>query len=187
MPRPGAYKMNNTKHETRATSNERRTTRHAPAFTFIEILIALAITAMILTTIAIAFNAAAMSYKQNYNTFKSVNNARQALLRITAQLRTASIVSTLESPTQCSFITAENQSITYLYDPSAKKLYLVTNDDLYDPDHLLCENVTAMTFTKALGYNPDPYVKNVQISITVKYADIEKTLATAVVIRKKLN
>lgn len=171
--------MNTAKYETRATS-------HESGFTFAECLIALFVTAMILAAVAVAFNAAFINYEQNSDIFDSINSARQALIRITAQLRTATSVNTTESSSQCTFNTADGQNITYQYNSSASTLYLITNDDLSDDDYLLCENVTAMSFTKVLD-DSGAYVKNVQISMTVRFGDTEKTLATAVVIRKNLN
>ncbi len=175
--------MKTTRHETRDTSDERRATSHDSGFTFAECLIALFVTAMILAAVAVAFNAAFINYEQNSDIFDSINSARQALIRITAQLRTATSVNTTESSSQCTFNTADGQNITYQYNSSAGTLYLITNDDLSDDDYLLCENVTAMTFTKVLSA---ACVKNVQISITVRHGGTEKTLATAVVIRKNL-
>ena len=61
-------------------------------FTFAELLISLAITAIILAAIAVAFDASASNYQQNQAVYKTTNDSRQALARITQQLRTATAV-----------------------------------------------------------------------------------------------
>ncbi len=74
------------------------------AFTIVEVLIALAITAMLLTAVAVAFNASIKNYQENEKMFKTMNNARQAMLRMTAQLRTAGY-----------YVVDSNDGVKYLY------------------------------------------------------------------------
>jgi prepilin-type N-terminal cleavage/methylation domain-containing protein len=57
--------------------------KYKPGFSLAELLIALAIAAMLLVAVAVAFNASATNYQQNEDIFKVVNSARQALCRIT--------------------------------------------------------------------------------------------------------
>lgn len=156
-------------------------------FTIAEMLIALAITAMLLAAVAAAFNAAVVSYRVNEDTFKAINSARQALSRITTQLRTATAVDPNDPNNKCSMITAEGDDITYQYNSTYNRLYLVTNDDLTDSDYVLCDNVTAMTFTKNTAIRDTVvYVKSVQMSITVQSGGLQKTLVAAAVIRRNL-
>ena len=152
-------------------------------------LIALAIAAMLLVAVAVAFNASAANYQQNEDIFKAVNSARQALFRITTQLRTANAVDPNNAlSNECSMITAAGEDITYRYNSSDKKLYLITNDDLSDSDYVLCDNVTAMNCTKT-SVVEDSVVKvqKVQISITVASDNVEKTISAAAAIRRNLN
>ena len=171
------------------TKYKKCTTRKHSAFTIAECLIALMMTAIILAAIAVAFNAAAINYDENSDLFNSINTARQSLLRITNQLRTATAVSIAEPNDQCTIITAGGENITYSYDADAKIVYLITNDVPSDEDYILAENVTAMTVTKEIGVdaNSVSFVKSVQILMTVKKGATEKTLAAASVIRKNLN
>jgi len=157
-----------------------------PGFTIAELLIALALAAMLLVAVAVAFNASATNYQQNENIFKVVNSARQALFRITSQLRTADAVDPNAPPNECSMITAAGENITYRYNSVDKKLYLVTNDDPSDSDYVLCDHVTAMTFTKT-PTDDGLDCKSVQISITVASDNIEKTISAAAAIRRNLN
>jgi len=160
------------------------------AFTIVELLVSLAITALLLAAVAVAFNASVMSYNENEKIFRAVNSSRQAITRITTQLRTASAVDPCAPVNECSMVTANGRDITYRYNNTDNKLYLITNDDLSDDDYILCDNVTAMSFVKDTQIAADPNngleVKSVRLSMTVSSGDIEKTAAAAVVIRRNL-
>jgi len=161
-------------------------TKQKKAFTVAEMLVALAIMAMLLAALAVAMHAAGVNYEQNEALFRLTNTARQALLRITAELRTATAVAVTEPATQCSLVTSDGRNITYQYNADDDTLYLVTNDNLFDDDYILCKNVSAITFTKTTVPTDPSAIRNVQISLTVSDDTITKTLATAVVIRKNL-
>ena len=157
-------------------------------FTIAELLIALVITAILLAAVATAFNASVINYQENEKVFRLINNARQALSRITSQLRTANAVDPNSPGNECTLITAQGDDITYRYNSGDNKLYLITNDDLTDSDYVLCDNVIAMTFSADTANDGGTlYVKSIQISITVSSGDLEQIFAAAVVIRKNLN
>jgi hypothetical protein len=140
----------------------------------------------LLTAIAFAFQSSIVNYTENEDIFKTINSARQALCRITTQLRTADAVDPNAPANQCTFITPDSESISYDYRNADNKLYLITNGD--GNEYLLCENVTAMTFTKnAITENMITKVKSVQISMTVVNGNIEQTISAASVIRRNLN
>jgi len=156
-------------------------------FTVVELLLAVAIAGMLLTAVAVAFNASAVNCRENEEIFKTINNARQALLRMTSQLRTADAADPAAPSNECSLITAAGQDITYRYNSGNKKLYLVTNDDLTDSDYVLCNNVTAMTCTKNVVVEEAvTKVKSVQITITVTNGDMQRTVSAAAAIRRNL-
>ncbi len=159
--------------------------RSSCGFTVAELLITLVISALLLAAVAVAFNASFMNYTENEKIIKTLNSARQALFRMTTQLRTATIVNPNEPDYQCSMFTADNNDITYKYNSSDNKLYLITNDDLMDDDYVLCDNVTAMTFTRET-YAVNYEVKNIQITMTVERDGTQQTLSAAVVIRQNL-
>lgn len=157
--------------------------RRKNGFGIAELLIAMAITAMLLVAVAVAFHASMTSYRENENIFKAVNRARQALFRITTQLRTGYFVDPNAPSNECSFYTADGSNITYRYDSTDSKLYLVTNDDATDSDYVLCDNVTAMDFVKT-PTDDGMDTKSVQISITVSSGNTERTVSSAAVIRR---
>lgn len=170
--------MRNTKYEIRNTIR--------PAFTLVELLISLAITAMLLAAVAVAFNASVINYRENEEIYKAINGARQALFRITSQLRTATyVVPNATATNECTLITADGEDLTYRYDSTAKTLYLVTNGVPTDPDYKLCENVKTMTFTKDIVVEGE--VRSVQIAMTVAAGGTEDKLSAAAVIRKNLD
>ena len=163
-------------------------TGNIKGFGVIELLIALAITALLLAAVAVAFNASIINYSENEDIFRAVNSARQALYRITTQLRTATAVDPDSPANECAFITAGGEDITYLYDSTEGKLYLVTNYDLTDSDYVLCDNITAMTFTKnTRTVDSITFVASVQITMTVEIDAIVRTVSGAVVILRNLN
>lgn len=160
----------------------------AKSFSLVELLIALAVSVILLAAIATAFKASAVNYQENEDIFKTVNTARQALIRMTNDIRTATAVSVSEPTYQCSLITAQGADITYRYNSGDNKLYLVTNGDTSDPDYVLCENVSAMSFSKetALDEFSVEYVKSVQISITATSGNDSRTVSAAALVRKNL-
>jgi prepilin-type N-terminal cleavage/methylation domain-containing protein len=169
-----------SRHHGRATGRK--------GFTLAECLIALAISAMLLTAIAVAFNASLINYEENEELFRSVNSARQALARMTSQIRTAAGVDAGQPPNRCVFLsgTDPNQLITYEFrnsthatDPNT--LILMQGGSEY----LLCDNVSAATFEKTPAANGTDS-KSVQISLTVQCGDTERTLSAASVVRRSL-
>jgi prepilin-type N-terminal cleavage/methylation domain-containing protein len=175
-----------------------RQKRFIAGFTLVELLIALAITALLLAAVAVAFNASLANYRDNENIFKTINTARQALFRITSQIRTAGceyeglfrVVSTVDPNNRCSLYTTTDtdvcEYITYEYRSGAdeNKLYLITHSD--GREYVLCDNVKAMSFIKTLTTN-GLEVKSVQISMTVQNGNIQQSISAAAVVRKILN
>ena len=168
--------------------------RYHRGFTIVELLIALAITAILLTAIAVAFNASIINYTENQNIFKAINSARQALSRITTEVRTAKmVVPDNNDPTRCEVQCADGSTyhtyylVSYVDDNGQPKykLKLHVGNDVTNPltDPLLCDNVAEMTFKK----EPTGDVKSVQISMTVVSGDVRQTVSAAAVVRKVLN
>jgi len=166
------------------TRYEMRDARYENGFTIAELLIALAITGLLLVAVAVAFNASITNYRENEDIFKTINTARQALLRITSQLRTGLVdPNDISSVDKCTLLCADGSKIKYWYDNGDNSLYLYDYDK--DEDYLLCNNVTDMTFKKN-NNTPTGDVKSVQISMTVQSGNVERTIPAAAVVRKIL-
>jgi len=161
-------------------------TRYKAGFSIAELLLVLVISSILLAAVAVAFNASIINYRENEDIFKTINNARQALCRITSQLRTGDRVDTIAPDNKCSFFTADNENITYEYRSADNKLYLITNSD--GQEYVLCENVVSMSFIKTRT-DDGLDCKSVQISMTVQSGpprQMQRTLPAAVVVRKNL-
>jgi prepilin-type N-terminal cleavage/methylation domain-containing protein len=160
--------------------NQKFIRRYRGGFTMVELLIALMITGMLLAAIAFAFSASVKNFNDNREIFLAANKARQALTQIVPRLRTAYAVSSSSPANECAFFpNAVGPNVTYRYNSSDKKLYMIDTNG----SHVLCDNVTAMTFTKNIGGGN---VKSVIISMKVTEGSNSQTFSTAVVIRKNL-
>ncbi|AQT69567.1 Tfp pilus assembly protein PilW [Anaerohalosphaera lusitana] len=174
--------------QTRRELNTRHSgVRARSGFTMVEILIALSVTAMLMTAVALAFDASVKNYTTNENLYKAVNNARQALTRMTTELRTAQAVATSEGTSQLSMVNSAGDDITYAYDSNNQTLELITNDDTTDSDYIVCRNVTAVDFQRTTVPDEPGVVRDVQLSITLDIGDVSRTIATAAVLRRNLN
>lgn len=159
--------------------------KYTAGFTIAELLLTLAITSILLAAVAVAFNASIINYRENEDIFKTINNTRQALFRITTQLRTADAVEPTSPDSECSLITASGDDITYRYNNGDKKLYLIDNSS--GNSYILCNNVSNMTFKKNTASDGGlVYVKSVQISMTVFSGDAQRTVSAAAVVRRNL-
>jgi protease II len=138
---------------------------------------------VLMVSLGVAFNASVTNYRENEQMFLSINSARQALTRITCQVRTARVVDVAAPNTRCSFFTDANEDLTYEYRSNEQKLYLITNNDGHQ--YTLCNNVTAANFTKTPDGHGD--CKSVQISLTVQNGGRQRTLAAAAVVRRNLD
>jgi prepilin-type N-terminal cleavage/methylation domain-containing protein len=155
------------------------------AFTLVECLISLAITAMLMAAVAAAFKASAVNYGENEEMFWTINNARQAMARMTTQLRTGYSVDPTADTNEVSFFTADDEDITYDFESAEQKLYLVKNGTAPLQRYALCSNVVAANFIKT-PTNDGLDCKSVQISLTVRSGDTRRTLSSAAVIRRNL-
>ena len=187
--------MRHTKYDTLKTNcrlriSKPRTCFHSKAlgggFTIAELLVSLAIASILLASIAVAINASIINYQENEDIFKVINSARQALLRITSHIRTADAADPNSPANECTLIAANGDDITYQYNNTDNKLYLI--DNVSGSSYVLCDNVTAMTFTKqTFVENSITKVRSVQISITVAQGNAERKISAAAVIRRNLN
>jgi prepilin-type N-terminal cleavage/methylation domain-containing protein len=152
-------------------------------FTIIECLLGLAISAVLLTAVAVAFNASVINYQENEDMFWTMNNARQALARMTSQLRTGHTVLPTAPSNQCSFFTAANEDVTYDWRSAENRLYVKMNAT--NQSYKLCDNVTAATFTK-IPTDDGTDCKGVQIALTVQSGHSQRMLAAAAVVRRNI-
>jgi type II secretory pathway pseudopilin PulG len=135
-----------------------------------EVMISLAISAMLLTAVAAAFSASSEAIEQNDTFFRASQAARVSMTQILTEIRRANAVQVPASNKSLSMITFDNHDRTYSYDSAAQKLKLITNDILTDPDYTLASNCTSATFdadtiTDAGGIK---HVVRVAVTVIVK-------------------
>ena len=177
------------------------TIKQKNGFTIIEVMVSLVILAMLMTAVAFAFDAAMTNYQQNQGIYETVNRGRQALLRITNDLRTAQAVALIgggdPDNTQVSLVTNSSDNITYRFDSSTNQLFY--DDTTAGNSYLLCDNVVSATFdrtTHEIDRDIDSdglietitAVRDVRIVLTLTgdAGNVEQTLAAATLIRKNL-
>lgn len=165
------------------------------AFTLIETMMALVILAMLMASVAVAFDASVKNFNANQGIYKTVNTGRQSLMRITNDIRNAQAVGLYGTDSgddpdnsQCTILLNDGSNITYKYNSTDNTLYYITNDDESDSDYKLCENITAMTFNRTTVPDDSTAIRSVRISMTLTgdSGNNAQTLATASVIRKNL-
>lgn len=169
------------------------------AFTLVEVLISLAVLAILMAALGVAFQGATTSYAANEGMTEVINTARQALMRITTDIRTAQGVAPVDGGAvgdvdnhQCSLIRADGTSVTYHYNTSAaasynaalddETLFLIVNTGAGAGTYRLGDHILDMTFERGTdGVN----VRNVRIGMTVTddTGQPPQTLHTAAVVR----
>lgn len=179
-----------------------QTQKTQAGFTIIEVMMSLVILAVLMTAVAFAFDASVTNFQQNKGIYETVNRGRQALLRITNDLRTAHELplSSEEANTQISFGNdtdgdgTYDKDVTYRFDSDTNTLYY--DDNITSNSYVLCSNVAAATFERtehqidrdngAGGVETIWAVRDVRIVLTVTddISDVSKTLAAATLIRK---
>lgn len=159
-------------------------------FTMVEVLLSLAISAMILSALAVAFNASAVTYRENQELYTAVNNGRQAMLRMMTQLRTGFWVDPNAPANQCNFFAVTGpdpndvENCTYEFRSTDNTLYLITNIDA--KEYVLCTGVQSLTFDRLLTADGTD-CRGVTVTMTVQSGDQQKTLSSAVAIRRNLD
>jgi prepilin-type N-terminal cleavage/methylation domain-containing protein len=193
----------------------KKTTKKTRAgFTMVEVLISLTILATLMAAVAFAFDASVTNFQVNRGIYQTVNTARQALLRITNDLRTAQQVALIgtdaeNDPIDLSQLSFRNdidgdgifdesvdQNITYRFESASTPPCIWYDDNITGESYKLCNNVTTATFDRTPhqiqrangigGEDTITAVRDVRIVLTVtdKTGQISKTLAAATLVRK---
>lgn len=146
-----------------AKSKTRRFLRRG--LSLIEVMISLAISAMLLTAVAAAFTASSDAIEVNDEFFRASQAARVSLNQILSEIRRCSSVSV--SANQIDMITSADDDRSYMCDTAAKTLKLRTNDITTDPDYTLCNAVTAHAFTADTKTDEAGITHVVRVSVTL--------------------
>jgi hypothetical protein len=143
----------------------------------VEVLISLAISAMLLTAITAAFAASAAVIQANDEFFRASQSARVSMTQILTEVRRAYAVSV--QPGRIDLITSGEHDRSYSYDSANRRLLLITNDITTDPDYTLASNVTAATFTSDTEQDMNGITRVVRVSVVlvVKVGDNQVRLS----------
>jgi prepilin-type N-terminal cleavage/methylation domain-containing protein len=175
--------------------------RRSRGLSLIEMLIALAITATLLTAIAAAFSSTTAAMKINDEFFHASQAARVSLARVMGQARRGMVsekdaynttvnLTDDQSIAYIRLITDANQEMIYKYDSTAQEfqLYQVVNN-VVGTKHVLAHHVTAANFTVGIGTdaNNSKCVSRLTLAITVKEGENSVLLSGSAVPRATLS
>ena len=144
-------------------------------FTVMELIMAMAVSGMLLAALATAFTVSANSVQENQRFFNRYNQARQALCRMTKELRDATSVDTYGDSSMCHFQDASGDYKGIYFDSYNQVLTL--------NGAVLCDHVTEVRFTKKIS---DYHCERVQISLTVSEHGESQTFTACAVPRRNL-
>ena len=135
----------------------------------VEAMIALAITAALLTAVAAAFSASAQAINENDEFFMATQGGRVALNRILMQVRRGT-VSTNSTATELTLITDTGLTQKYQIDLVSKVIKLVTVSNGVETPHVLARTISAGTFAYETGtdYDGNPAITRVAVNLTIE-------------------
>ncbi|HEV8605965.1 MAG TPA: hypothetical protein VGQ99_11390 [Tepidisphaeraceae bacterium] len=132
-----------------------------------EVMISLAISAMLLTAVAAAFTASSEAIEQNDEFFRASQAARVSMNQILTEIRRANAVQVPAGNSSLSMLTFDNKDRTYSYSAATKTLKMITNDVLTDPDYRLASNCTTATFDVDTFTDSGGIKHVVRVSVTI--------------------
>ena len=128
-----------------------------------EVMISLAISAMLLTAVAAAFTASSDAIETNDEFFRASQAARVSMNQILTEIRRAKVINKDASNSKVLAMTCyDDKNRDYIYDTAAKKLMLVTSDPMA-PNYTLASNCTDARF----AYDNPSGLLIVRVSVTV--------------------
>ena len=147
----------------------RRTPVRRAGLGLVEAMIALAITAALLTAVAAAFSASAQAINENDEFFMATQGGRVALNRILTQARRGTVANT-STATELLLITDTGLTQKYRIDATDKTIKLVLVKNGVETAHTLARTISAGSFAYETGtdYAGNPCVTRVIVTLTVE-------------------
>jgi prepilin-type N-terminal cleavage/methylation domain-containing protein len=128
-----------------ARNSVRRRWKQRAGLSLVEVLIALAITAMLLTAVAAAYSASAKAIEINDQFFRASQAARVSVNRICSELRQCQ-GGAVTPPNTLEITTAIGQKHAYSYDSVNKRLLLTVGAAPDSVTYPVASNVQSLTF-----------------------------------------
>lgn len=139
--------------------------RARSGLSILELMISLAISAMLLTAVAAAFTASTAAIEANDQFFRATQAARVCLNQILTEVRRAHAVAVTTG--RIDMITFDGYDRSYSYDSTNKLIKLITNDDLLDADYALARSVIAANFQRDQVQGDDGLWRTVRVNVTL--------------------
>ena len=157
------------------------------ALVLVELLVSLAICAALLLAIGAAFVSASAAVEVNDEFFRATQAARLAVTQLETAIRRCDSCEVPNSG-RINLITPEGADRSYVYDATTKRLLLVTNHSVTDPDYVLARNVTSMSFAADSDLVPGSttvtQVVRVTINLDLQVGDEQVHLSGSAVPRR---
>ena len=132
-----------------------------------EVMISLAISAMLLTAVAAAFSASSEAIEQNDEFFRASQAARVSMNQILTEVRRGTVKTPPTSgPTDLSMTTYDGKDRDYVFDAASKKLQLVTSDP-GAPNYCLASNCTDANFAYDTYTDAGGVKHTIRVAVTV--------------------
>lgn len=171
--------------------------RRAAGLSLVEVLISLAIVALLLTATGIAFDAALDNYKINQDMASVSVAARNSLYQMTSTIRSAWNLAPAEDPNaaidvpvdgrSCELLDADGRVVIYRYNTATQELQVNIDGDA--KWYVMVENVFPITVGESIftaTYTPDDLVSRVEIRFQVSQEGLSRTISAAAVPRNIL-
>ncbi|MBN2377930.1 MAG: prepilin-type N-terminal cleavage/methylation domain-containing protein [Sedimentisphaerales bacterium] len=169
--------------------------RRCRGLSLVEILISLAIAALLLIATATAFNAALTSYKANHDMAMASVSARNSMHQMCSLMRSAwndpevATINVNGDGTECSFTDASDRDIIYRYDADLDQMQI--NLDGAVDWYVLMENIVPIEEGEQIFTSSPPQagdfevgtVGRVEIRFKVNQCDVSRPVSMAVVPR----
>jgi type II secretory pathway pseudopilin PulG len=161
---------------------------HRTGLSLVEALISLAITAMLLVSVSMAFTSSTQVVQANDEFFRATQAARVGLNQMLTEVRRATVIQGSPNAYSISMLTDDAEDRTYLYDPDAKKLYLYLGDVADNVRYTLCNNVKSATFSvDSVVKNNASHVVRVAVTMDVEYGSNHIQLSGSAAPRREVS
>jgi len=172
--------------------------RRAAGLSLIEVLVALAVTAILLTATAVAFDAALTSYRVNHDMAMAGMSARNSLYQMCGTIRSAwndpaqDTIDVSADGTECALVDADGRPVRYRYTAGTRRLQVNINNGAQW--YTLIENVDPLApadpIFSAVNANPGQFpagtVARVEIRFKTSQGQVCRSVSAAVVPRNVL-
>ncbi len=133
---------------------------------FVEAMISLSISAMLLSAIAAAFTASAQAVDSNDQFYRCTQAGRVSLNQLLREVRLCQTIQVASD--HMDLYTATGSSRTYRFSSDQKQILMVLNDVTNTPSYPLASNVTSCTFQADMAPDPTTHVSRVvRVSCTM--------------------